>query len=388
MKILFTICIVSIFFAASAQSEAELAREAEKLLQAGDTASAIIGYNKLLEKFPLSLPATVRMMELHEATGEFDKAIQYANISLDLIDYGIQKYGISLEYEKDLAAVYYLKGKIRMKQSNYWAAIELLEKSIENNDEFSESYSELARAYFETDKAAKAMEVLKKGIRKAESWKINYNLGVLYTNTKHYDSAKICFLRSLQLNPKMTKPHYFLGTWFFAEEDYENALEHFEEYLSIYPENKEVIYNSATAYMNSELFFEAISMWTRFIKLEGDNSEAYRNRGVANMRISEFVLAIDDLNKSIDIKPSKNYAYVNRGSCYYIQKDYSKAKDDFDIIIRDFNKYPYGYYYRALVLKAQRKKRRSCEDMREAISLGLSEDSIEEGLMEYCLGTK
>ncbi|MDH5603183.1 MAG: tetratricopeptide repeat protein [Cyclobacteriaceae bacterium] len=388
MRILYILVAVLVGFGAFAQTEIEMARMGEQLISKGDTLGGIRSYINLLKRYPQSLPSTVRLMELKEAIGDFDTAIEYANVSLDLIDYNIQQFGHTDENKKDLAAVYYLKGKIRMKQENYWAALELLEKTIENNPEFSEGYSELARAYFETDKPALAMKILKEGIIKAESWKINYNLGILYTNTKNYDSARACFLRSLDLNPEMLRPHYFLGSWDFANEKYEEATEHYEEYMSKYTDNKEVVYNLATSYMNVEKYYEAISTWTMFLQLEENNVEAYRNRGLSYMYINDFSKAHEDFNKSISLKPANNYAYVNRGSVLYLQGDLNGALDDFDVIIADFPHYSYGYYYRALCYKSKNRKKKSCQDMKEALDLGLSEETMEMELIKYCTDKK
>ena len=223
---------------------------------------------------------------------------------------------------------------------------------------------------------------------KAESWKIQYNLGILYTNTKNYDSARTCFLRSLDLNPGMVRPHYFLGSWDFASEKFREAIEHYEEYITKYADNKEVIYNLATAYMNVEKYFEAISTWTNFIQLEGNNVEAYRNRGLSYLYINDFLKAREDFNQSIALKPDNNYAYVNRGSVYYLQGDINSAITDFEKIISDFPKYSYGYYYRALCYKSKNKKKKSCQDMKQALDLGLSEEAMEKELLKYCMDNK
>jgi len=73
-----------------------------------------------------------------------------------------------------------------------------------------------------------------------ETSDMHYNLGVFFSQSRHYDRAIKEFERALDINPNNAKVHYNLG-YLYAEEfkRHDEALNHFQKFLDLDPRAKE-----------------------------------------------------------------------------------------------------------------------------------------------------
>ena len=380
--------LLSIFvffgFGLYAQSEKDMLEKAKSLLEEKDTVKAIHEYVNILTRYPQSLQATVGLADIYEGQRDYKTAIQYINVSLDVIDNRINDFP-NYAFERDKAVLFYMKGKVRNKQGRHEDALDALETALEFNPAFVDAYIEQSRTYFVMNDFPAAESVLRKGLYKfPEEWKVVYNLGVLLMSVEATDSAMAYLYKAVEINPDLPAPYFFLGQHSFENGDYVQAIDYYSFYLNAYPESLQVLYNRATCYMNTEDFYAAISDWSRFLKQDKDNAEVYRNRGMARMHLNDLEEAIEDFDTSIKLNPKSNYAYVNRGFSNYLLRNYGQALNDFQKVNSLYPEYTYGYYYKALVYQKQRKKRKACENLKIAISHGFEENNIDEDLKKMC----
>ncbi|ELR68257.1 Tetratricopeptide TPR_2 repeat protein [Fulvivirga imtechensis AK7] len=376
---------------------------AEAILAHGDTTAAIAQFRQTLTRYPQSFAATMRLAEVHYHIEDYNTAIQYCNIAIDITENFIGKSMEKLQadstptpeeiaeekqkiqrYETDKIGIYHLKGRVRLKQLRRDDAIEEFKNALEIKQN-SEVLTDLALTYLEIGLLQDALVLLHQAkFIDSVSYKPYFNLGNVHYKIQNTDSALYYYTITQKKAPNLKWPYLYSGMILTEKKQYYEALDQYSAFIDIDSTNEELYFRRAV--LNSEInrWDAALEDWDHVLALNPENAEAWRNKGLSFFRIEAYDSAITAFNKALDIAPNEPFTYINRGYSYYLSNEPEKALQDLNYGLKHLPKYYLGYYFRALTYMQLRKKNKACDDLSKALGLGMKEEEVDEKLMRRC----
>lgn len=159
-------------------------------------------------------------------------------IKIDKLDRALQ---ILENLENFEEYVYFYRANILIKKSDTAAALEELEKGLENDPQFGEYYYNLALIYRAVKNEKKELEVLKKGLE-VDHNSIHLIKGILdyYYRNKLFEQAMKIINRAISNEVADWEIYFKKGNILFQEGLKDKALESWEAALDLNPENKTI----------------------------------------------------------------------------------------------------------------------------------------------------
>jgi len=231
---------------------------------------------------------------------------------------------------------YFENGKKEYLEGDLTRAVELLTKSIENNEE-------VAKSYMFRGAARSFLRIF------PEAWiDLNQSKKIDNTNDKLY---------------------YYFGKYYLLKGIYDSALYYFN--ISIAKDAQDAAAYDARATAKGLLndFKGAIEDENIAIKLDPTKQIYYTDRGFAKFQLGLFNEAIEDFNSSLAIEPNHK-AFANRGYAYSGLGLHSMAIDDFtkalEIMPGDYE----IFYKRGMSYLSIGKKKEACLDLTKSSDMG------------------
>lgn len=377
--------------------------QAEAMLAQGDTTSSIAQFQQVLVHYPQSFAATMRLAEVHYHIKDYNTAILYCNIAIDITENFINKSMEKLQpdntltpkeiaeekskierYEADQADIHHLKGRIRLKQLRRNDAIEEFRNALEIKIN-SEVLIDLALTYLEIGLLQDALGLLHQAKTiDSTSYKPYFNLGNVHYKIQNADSALYYYNITQKKAPDLKWPYLYTGMILTEKKEYKEALDQYSTFIDIDSTNEELYFRRAV--LNSEMnrWDAALRDWDHVLGLNPKNAEAWRNKGLSFFRIEAYDSAIMAFSEALAIAPNEPYTYINRGYSFYLSNKPEKALSDLNQGLKQLPKYHLGYYFRALTYIQLRKKSKACEDLTKALSLGMKESEVDNKLIKKC----
>jgi tetratricopeptide (TPR) repeat protein len=393
----FLIMIMVIPYLAGAQvSQVKLLAEAESLLANRDTTAALELFSKTLNAFPDSYPAALRLTEVYYQQGIYREAIQYSFVTEDILMRYIdsvrskpsltdQEVKRARRYERDLADIRMLKGKIRLKQNRPVDALHELRQALTDSEKPEEVLLDIGLAnvslgeYQEAKNAFQQTLSLDPGNKGAL-----FNLGNLYYTLKEYDSARVYYEQTHAQYPNLKWPLMYLGNIYTVERKFAEAIPYYSAYIKLDSMSEEAYFKRAVLYSELRQWDEAIADWNKTLAINENLHEAWKNRGLAHFQQKDYDKALADFSKSIELQP-ESYTYINRGYTHYLLGNFQEALNDLDKGLEELSEYPLGYYFRALSKSRLKDKEGACEDLSRALKQGLKkEEVLDKKLRKLC----
>ena len=134
------------------------------------------------------------------------------------------------------------EGEKLFKSNNPGAAIELLEKDIENQNISSDTYNYLGLAYFQIGEYDKAVEVFEKGQKNVTSGRklLYFNKGNVEFVRGNYAEAEKCFSMALTASPDFYAALLNRANARLNLKKYEECIQDYEKYIECLPEDPQV----------------------------------------------------------------------------------------------------------------------------------------------------
>lgn len=134
------------------------------------------------------------------------------------------------------------EGEKLFKSNNPGAAIELLEKDIENQNISSDTYNYLGLAYFQIGEYDKAVEVFEKGQKNVTSGRklLYFNKGNVEFVRGNYAEAEKCFSMALTASPDFYAALLNRANVRLKQKKYEECIQDYEKYIECLPEDPQV----------------------------------------------------------------------------------------------------------------------------------------------------
>lgn len=381
-----------------AQDKIDLLFRSEKILSSGDTVRAIDAFSEVLRLFPQSFAASLRLAEISFATNRYTEAVQYCNVSIDIIDDLITSQEKSLRilglpsdssnrvrrFSTDQAYIHHLKGTIRIAQGRLVDAEHEFRRSIDINSTNNKALLDLALLLSNQGRYKESKLLLRNATStENKSTSVRMNLASLHESLGETDSAIFQYNKVIQADSMNPWPYLSLGKIYAEQLEISKAIANYSLFISLDTTSAEVYYRRAVLYTDQKKWNEALNDWNKTLSIN-ESADSYRNRGLTQFQLEEYQLAIEDFRKALLLEPDQPYTQINRGYCYYLINKPKKALDDVNAGLNIVPNYYLGHYFKSLILFQLRKKKKSCSSLTRAIELGLKDSGIDKKLLKKC----
>ncbi len=223
------------------------------------------------------------------------------------------------------------------KEENLDLAIELFNRSIDNDPDYALAYAGLGEAYWqkweltkEIESAQKAQEYGQIAVQKNEDLApVHITLGIIYRDTGHNEEAINELKRAIEIEPdnpqsyrELGRTYQNLGEMDVAEESYNIAINLQPNYWGGYNQ-------LGYFYRSSGQFEQAAKMFQKVTELTPDNFRGYYNLGGMYLTLGRFNLAELTLKKALAIQLNGS-AFNNLATVYFFQKKFTEAVSTYE----------------------------------------------------------
>ncbi len=228
----------------------------------GTIFDTVMQKNKYLQRIILILPIFITILfgvETHQRTKVWkDTFTLFTDASIKSpTEYGRNNM---------LAFAYKLEGDLQLALNKYKTTIDLLDLSLQHNNQISEVYIERGFAY----------------------WK----LGDTTAAVKDYLSA-------IELDPKVPQYYQQLGTIYLRTREFDKAIESFTSAINLNPKDETYYHERGIAYLRSQQYEKALSDFNTAIQLKPTWGKAYANRGIVFYQLGKREQSCDDFKNAL-----------------------------------------------------------------------------------------
>ncbi len=310
---------------------ADLFREQELFEQAIAQHEAII---QLKKDEPYRVCLSRREIgNIHEAKGDFEKAIQHYDEALTLTAPG---NWLRKDLQHRIIGIY-------ASDSNWEGLIEYYQEKLEATPNEPELIGLLAAAYIENQQLDEGMKTYRKGLelaptdanlrlnliaslRNAEKYTeaaaeyevlseqdpddfgIYRELGELYLQIENPDKAKSVYQKMIERDPKNPSTHLILAEIYAGHEWMEDAVTQYEKAISLAPKNLDFIEYFGDFYFRQGDREKALETWNRMVAGELNTAQNY-NLLAELLNAKKFKTeAVDATRKAVELMPDE-YRY-------------------------------------------------------------------------------
>ena len=231
---------------------------------------------------------------------------------------------------------YYLRGKGYLQrfdqEGNVDAAIEMLQKAIEEDPDYAPALAELSEAYWQKFNETSKQEWVEKTIATAEAARqkngrlaiVRVSLGEAYRRTGRLEDAIVEFQAALDQDPLNSEARSGLARVYFDQGRLAEAEALHRKAIELQPRQWAAHSAMGVFFNNTGRTAEAIQAFEMAIEITPDNPMNYRNLAGVLIRDAQYDRARGMLQRSIEIEPSGS-AYANLGSVEFFQGRYDRA---------------------------------------------------------------
>lgn len=211
--------------------------------------------------------------------------------------------------------------------------IEILQKIIEEREDFDQAYAYLATLYKVKGNYRKAVEVLREGYRICpRSYKVITTFGIFLTEVREYDAAIHILQEGLKLIDYDPDIWNDLGVAYWRKGDLSEALDAFGKSLELDNNYPIAFNNTGSVYLSKFLeskdrgdLEKSIQNFQKAIELDPNYASAYNGLGAAFSQAGNPDEAIQSWERAVGIDPGLGFALYNLGLTSLRKGDKVKA---------------------------------------------------------------
>lgn len=259
------------------------------------------------------------------------------------IDTVIDYYNKLLEFNLDMAKLYYELGHLYLKKEDKINSISAFKLALREEEENPYYNNSLGFAYLRAELYEDAIMHYQKAIalNPDAEWTslVCHTLGSIYMEIlADIDVAISTYQTGLILNPKNYDLHLALGDVYMACGDLDNAIRTYCEAIKV-DENKYSAYSKvALALWEKGLVEESVISYHKAIELNPDFDIAQNNLGVVYLDgFKDAQKSVEYFKRAIEINPSYTLAYFNLARAYEELHEENDAADYYQMAL-DLNK--------------------------------------------------
>ena len=166
-------------------------------------------------------------------------------------------------------------------------------------------------------------------------YRIYFLAGLNYTDMGDTTKAIENFQIAIEKNPNLYDGYIMLGLLYAGQKD-TLALAYYDNALKLNDKSLEAYYNKAMFLQSIKRFDQAVKIYQFIIdSVDAGYKYAYYNIGYINMvYFKDYDKGIECFSKAIELDNKYAEAYYNKGVCYEMQKNYPKARLEFQTALR------------------------------------------------------
>lgn len=404
MKSLVGVALILAASYATAQPARLYLLEAEAALGRGDTLSAVDHFLNVLESDPGNFTASLRLSEIYFDLKNWSRAATYANISVDLLnekaktmtvatysrnegdDFYLDNYREYQRLKRDLASVYHLKAKIRMRQNNFYSALTDLDSAFEYAPGDADIQVDAGLAHMKMGQPDEAVNHFFFALDvEPGNYKALYNLGLARLQEKDTLSALEFMQLSVRNYDSLAIAWKLIGDLQMDMQNHEDAADAYTHAIRLDPMATRELSRRAYAYSQTGQAAKAADDWEKVYSADSKQTEAIRNAGLARMSAKDYAHAILNFSQYIHHRPSDPAGYLNRGYAYVLQTEYKAGIRDLEAAVRLNPEDDSAYYYLSLAHALMGKKKKACIYLEKAVSKGFDAAKAGQPVRKICL---
>ncbi|MCY3412213.1 MAG: tetratricopeptide repeat protein [Candidatus Heimdallarchaeota archaeon] len=350
------------------QIREERIEKGDSLYQQEDYDGAIEQYEKVLEQDPEDVDTLIKTGKAHKKLNRFERALEYFKRAFSLKpDYdGLQE--------------------------------ELDETQKTVNLEKIDLYLQKAREYRTEEKPKKAISNYKKVLEiDPDHLEALYEMGELLKKQGELEEARECFLKIKSIDPEYKDSKDLLqqiddalialytndGNENLKKKKYQDAINLYNKALDINPNNPDVLLLKAKAYQKKGGLKEAHKTIDSLLKIDNKHREGLYEKGVLYLQEKDYENAIKILERTLkehpgyeEAKAQLNFAKSSRakqcmenGNVLFRRKQYSKAVQAYDCVIKYNPSNKFAHNNKGLALKFLDKTQEGIKCYKAAIEI-------------------
>lgn len=276
--------------------------------QTGKLNEALVGYRKVLIKYPRHADALHLMGIILADQGKVQEGLEYINKAI-AIRAGFVPY-------------YLNRGLVFSRLQQFTAAIKDFNHALSLGYRNAQSYGYLGDALLANQSIQLAIEAYQHTL-KFEPNNINvcHNLGNAYLAQKDYVNAASCYKTVLELKPDSAETLTNLGIVLVAQNKINEAINYHQKALAIKPNFIQAYNNLGLAYNQLRNFSAAETTYRTALTFDQNNPEVYLNLGTNHRDQNQIEQALECFQKAAALKPSAE-AEFNQAISFLLLGDF------------------------------------------------------------------
>lgn len=264
-------------------------------------------YRKVLEANPLNREVLIKLATVLQT--------YFPENTDDAIDC----YERLLEFNIDIAQIYYELGHLYLKKEDRINSISAFKLAVDNDSENPFYNNSLAYAYSKAELYDDAIEHYQKAIsiNPDKEWTsiVCQALGSIYAEVKgNIEAAVSTYQAGIILDPNNYDLYLSLGDIYMADYELDNAIKIYCDAIMLNPEDYRGYSKAGIALWEKDFTEEALVSFHKAIDLNPENAHAQNNLGIIYLDgLADAQEALEYFENAIDINPNYTLAYFNAG---------------------------------------------------------------------------
>jgi tetratricopeptide (TPR) repeat protein len=353
------ICLAALVFCAStrADTQADLANQAEQLIRQGSTQEALDTLAKAAAATPASAQAEDRIGFLYAVMQHADEAIDHFQKSI-AIDSGYAAahfhLGIALwnrnatdrgtaeleqavklapdvpDYRVRLGVAYEKLGRALQAKGDLAGAAGELQRAVDTDPTNDVTRNEYAFLLIETRQPDRGIAESRTVLtHKPNDTNALMNIGYAYLKTGGFDTAEKTYRQALAVDPTLPAAHYDLALALKMQDQIEAAQKEFEETIRLDPSLAQAHYSLGITYWQLGDFPTTIKEMRAAVAIAPDYAEAHYMLGIVLKQSGDLDQAISELKEAIRLDPSTPGPFNTLGQILRVKGDKRGSEEAF-----------------------------------------------------------
>lgn len=284
--------------------------------QAGKLNEALVGYRKVLRKYPRHADALHLMGIILDDQGKAEEGLAHINKAIAIC--------------ADFAPFYLNRGLVFFRQQQFTTAISDFNQALLLGYRNPQSYGYLGDALLANKSIKLAIEAYQQALQlEPNNINICHNLGNAYLAEKDYSSAANCYKTVLEFKPDSAETLTNLGIVLTAQNKIDEAISYHQKALIIKPNFIQAHNNLGLAYNQLRDFYAAETTYRTALTLDQNNAEVYLNLGVNYRDQNKIEQALECFQKAATLQPSAE-AEFNQAISFLLMGDFKNGWEKYE----------------------------------------------------------
>ena len=279
--------------------------------QAGKLNEALVGYRKVLRKYPRHADALHLMGIILADQGKVEEGLAHINKAIAV--------------RADFAPYYLNRGLAFFRLQQFDKAISDFNQALSLDYRNAQSYGYLGDALLANKSIKLAIEAYQQALQlESNNINVSHNLGNAYLAEKDYARAASCYKTVLEFKPDSAETLTNLGIVLAAQNKINEAISYHQKAIAVKPDFIQAHNNLGLAYNQLRDFYAAETTYRTALTLEQNNAEIYLNLGVNYRDQNKIEQALECFQKAAAIKPSAE-AEFNQAISFLLLGDFKNG---------------------------------------------------------------